>query len=246
MNGTHIVNKLNELENRNYNIGSKISQTIHNMHPNDVRFIVFYNFAQLIRSIKIYFILKEEYLKERQWYIEIYLQKWGQSWPVTAGRLGTILSDHTIQNSDFDQVMLIAYTQILFSIIDSRFRLFTTAIDATACNEGTEKFYKIHDWLLKRLNKKGQYENFLKFFALIRNTVHHNGRYMNKRYPKPPPISYKQRTYTFEHKKVVEYEGGAFQLLLFEITPDLISMLEDIISSDVILKGPSIPDPMGR
>jgi hypothetical protein len=69
---------------------------------------------------------------------------------------------------------------------------------------------------------------------------------MNKRYPKPPPISYKQRTYTFEHKKVVEYEGGAFQLLLFEITPDLISMLEDIISSDVILKGPSIPDPMGR
>jgi hypothetical protein len=104
-----------------------------------------------------------------KWYVEKYLHKWGQSWPVTTGRIGMILNDHEVLNSDFDQVVLIGYTQILFSIIDSRFRLFTTTIDPMACNEGTDKFSNISEWLLKQLNKKEQYENLLKFFALIRN-----------------------------------------------------------------------------
>ena len=37
-------------------------------------------------------------------------------------------NDHSIINKDFDQVMLIGYTQTLFSIMESRFRLFVEAL----------------------------------------------------------------------------------------------------------------------
>ena len=50
-----IVNKLNELENESYTIAGNITKII----PNniDTRILVFYSFAQIIRSIKLYFIL---------------------------------------------------------------------------------------------------------------------------------------------------------------------------------------------
>jgi hypothetical protein len=44
-------------------------------HVNDIRFRTFFNLAQVLRSFKIYFILKEEYLKNREWYVETYLSK---------------------------------------------------------------------------------------------------------------------------------------------------------------------------
>jgi hypothetical protein len=138
---------------------------------------------QVLRSFKIYFILKEKYLKDRQWYIDIYLKEWGQQWPVTGGKIAMISNNHEILNRDFDQVMLIGYTQTLFSIIESRFRIFATAIEPTACNNGTAEFYKIRNWLLDQLDKN-QYKNITKFFQLMRNIIHNNGIYMNAKYPR--------------------------------------------------------------
>ena len=71
-----------------------------------------------------------------------------------------ILNDDDMQRytkiltEDFNQVMLVAYTQCMFSIIESRFRIFTQELDSKACAEETAKFYKIRDWLLDRLYKK--------------------------------------------------------------------------------------------
>jgi hypothetical protein len=213
MNGNLLIDKLNELEKRSYNIGNDFSRNIANKHVNDIRFRAFFNFAQVLRSFKIYFILKEEYLKHREWYVEIYLSKWGQSWPVVG-----------------DQ------------IIDSGFRLFTQTINPLACNKGTDSFLNIKNWLLKKINKKNQYDNLLNLFVLIRNTIHNNGVYLNEEVPRQE-IPYRRKVYTFENKKVVKY-GSANQLLFFEITPDIITMLEDIVKSDIISKGPSIPDPI--
>jgi hypothetical protein len=238
MNGNLLIDELNKLEKRSYDIGNDISHNIANKHVNDIRFRTFFNLAQVLRSFKIYFILKEEYLKNREWYVETYLSKWGQSWPV----IGQVIKDYNILNHDFDHVMLIGYIQVLFSIIDSGFRLFTRTIDPLACNQGTDSFHNIKDWLLKRLNKKKQYDNLLNLFVLMRNTIHNNGVYLNEKLPRQT-ISYKGKVYTFENRKVVKY-GSANQLLFFEITPDIISMLENIVKSDIIFKGPSIPDPI--
>jgi hypothetical protein len=242
MNGNLLIDKLNELEKRSYNIGNDFSRNIANKHVNDIRFRAFFNFAQVLRSFKIYFILKEEYLKHREWYVEIYLSKWGQSWPVVGDQIGQIVNDHNILNHDFDHVMLIGYIQVLFSIIDSGFRLFTQTINPLACNKGTDSFLNIKNWLLKKINKKNQYDNLLNLFVLIRNTIHNNGVYLNEEVPRQE-IPYRRKVYTFENKKVVKY-GSANQLLFFEITPDIITMLEDIVKSDIISKGPSIPDPI--
>ena len=44
-----------------------------------------------------------------------------------------VINDHDIVNKDLHQVMLGGYIQLLYSIIESRFRIFTRAIDPEAC-----------------------------------------------------------------------------------------------------------------
>ena len=77
---------------------------------------------------------------------------------------------------------------------------------------------------------------------MIRNTIHNNGVYLSRKVPKQI-ITYRGKVYTFENRKVVKY-GIANQLLFFVMTPDLISMLENIVKSDIIFNGPSMPDPI--
>lgn len=190
--------------------------------------------------------MQDEYLKDRQWYVDFYLQKWRQQWPSGpvrgSGQSIIIHNDHEVLNRDFDQVMLVGYTQTLFSIIDSRFRLFTVALDSTACDNGTASFFKVYNWLLGQIDRKQQYQNFLKFFSYMRNTIHNNGVYMSRIYPKED-ISYRGKIYNFEYGKPVSY-NNPYELLYSEITPDVVDMMEDIILNTKILQIPSVPDPM--
>ena len=115
------------MEQEVYRIAITVQQKISGQAVGDARPSAFYKLAQLFHSYKIYFILKEEYLQHRQWYVNIYLEKWRQAWPTSATVGGKSLvhhNDHHLLNKDFDQVMLIGYTQTLFSIMESRFRLF--------------------------------------------------------------------------------------------------------------------------
>jgi len=246
MNDGELVRKLMELEDRTYNSGNDILRKISaytETSDYDARASSFYILSQLLRSLKIYFILKAEYLSDRDWYVNTYLQKWQQHWPVVGGKYGLIVNDHEILNKDFDQVMLTGYIQLLYSIIESRFRIFTRAIQPQAFNEGTDKFYKIYIWLLDRLELAERYKNLLRLFGLIRNSIHNNGVYMNKRNPQPKPIPYNGKEYTFEHSKAVLL-GNAYNLIISEITPDLITMMEKIITSNEIITKPYLRDPM--
>jgi hypothetical protein len=158
MSASSFVNRLNEFEKETYRIGMSIQQKVSDEAIADARVSTFYNLAQLIRSCKIYYILKEEYLQDRQWYVDTYLQKWQQHWPVSAvagGKAAVIHNKHKILNNDFDQIMLIGYTQILFSIMKSGFRLLLIAIDPTASKKyGADDFYLIYGWLLDRTKRK--------------------------------------------------------------------------------------------
>jgi hypothetical protein len=153
-------------------------------------------------------------------------------------------NDHNELNAAFDQVMLVGYTQTLFSIMESRFRLFVVAIDRTACNNGTAPFSNIYHYLLTEINKK-EYEVVLDFFRLIRNTVHNNGVYLPTNNPKPRGLTYKGITYRFEYSEPVDYNRHSSELIFYEITPDIINMFEDIIlNSERILSIPHIEDPL--
>jgi hypothetical protein len=226
MNESYSVESLKQLEKRTDSIGNDIMRKIVNTSNQDARASTFFILSQLIRSLKIYFILKSEYLDNREWYIDIYLKKWEQQWPVIGGKYGVVMNDHELLNSDLHQVMLGGYIQLLYSVIESRFRIFTIVIDREACKQGTGNFNEVYHWLLGRLGKNEQpYENLLIFFGRIRNTIHNNGFYMNIDNPKPPPIIYHGRKYTFEHTKALDLKGGAYRLFILEITPDLITMM---------------------
>jgi hypothetical protein len=62
------INELRELEQLEYRTSIKI-QTQTNSEIRDARVSIFYFMAQAIRSLKIYLILKKEYLDHQEWYI---------------------------------------------------------------------------------------------------------------------------------------------------------------------------------
>jgi hypothetical protein len=141
-------------------------------------------------------------------------------------------------------VMLIGYTQILFSIVESKFRLFQMAIDPNALKGKSNEFYHVYTWLLPKINK-AQYQEFVRFFALIRNTIHNNGMYVKatKRYDSS---EYRGKKYEFKHNEFVKYpdDVDVSNLLLLQITPDVIDMMEDIILNSELIDIKSIPEPV--
>lgn len=241
-----IVNKLNELENECYNIAGIAGNLVKIItHGNvDSRILIFYNFAQLVRSTKLYFILKTEYLNSREQFVEIYLKKWGQKWPSASNNGAVIIYNDNIEiNYDYDQVIIVGYIQLLFSIVESRFRIFTICLDPTACKIGTDSFKNIYQWLLKKIDKQ-KYLAILEFFQLLRNTIHNNGVYRNIKEPFKQ-VTYRDKIFTFEHDKPVILEN-LNNLLFFELTSDLLNMIKDIIQSQQILKISNMEDPISK
>jgi hypothetical protein len=150
-----------------------------------------------------------------------------------------------VLTKEFNDVMLMCYTQILFSIVESKFRLFLMTIDPNALKGKKDSFSNVYKALLGPTSKinKPDYQEFLRFFALIRNTIHNNGKYMNAK-NQYVPIEYREKKYEFKHNEFVNYSGGAFTLLLLQITPDVIDMMEDIILNSELIIIHSIPEPV--
>lgn len=95
--------------------------------------------------------------------------------------------------NDYFMVMLIGYIQILFSILDSKFRCFLLNLDPNTLSGKRDSFYDVYTCRLKRV-KKIQYQESIRFFSLIRNTIHNNGMYVKatKRYDS---IEYRGKKY---------------------------------------------------
>ena len=239
MNEHDYINKLKELELRVYDIWIKVRTQINN--ELDARVSTFHSMAIAIRSFKIYLILKEKYLDDKQWFTNIYQSEYKQPWPVTDGIIQVTNFDQELTH-DFNVLMLMSYTQILFSIVESKFRLSLMAIDPNALGK-KYYFHDVYTCLLKRVEKT-QYQEFIKFFSLIRNTIHNNGVYMkaSKRYDSS---EYRGKTYEFKHNEFVKYPDGVCpsSLLLLQITPDVIDMMEDIIMNSELININSIPEP---
>ena len=132
MNEHDYINKLKELELRVYDIWNKVRTQINN--ELDARVSTFHSMAIAIRSFKIYLILKERYLDDKQWFTNIYQSEYKQPWPVTDGTIQITNFDQELTH-DFNVLMLMSYTQILFSIVESKFRLSLMAIDPNALGE---------------------------------------------------------------------------------------------------------------
>jgi hypothetical protein len=237
------ISDLKDIEQKAYNAGSKIRTIIKNPIY-DVRVSSFYFVAQAVRWFKVYLIIKDECLDDPHWYNDIYLSKFGQQRPEIGQIVFGIVNDHKVLVDESNQVMIVAYSQVLFSIIESKFRLFLTTVYPNALKKRrkSDRFHDVYECLLEETGKT-QYEHLIWFFSLIRNTIHNNGKYTSQRIP-CVCTKYKENIFKFEHDKMVIYHGGAFTLLLKQITPDVIDMMEDIVlNTEKIRETPSIPEP---
>jgi len=73
--------------------------------------------------------------------------------------------------------------------------------------------------------------------------MHNNGVYFpEKKDDKTPVIPYKGINYKFIDGQVVQY-GDLPKLLFFDIAPEMLSMINDIVHSQDVLRHPNIRDP---
>jgi hypothetical protein len=236
MNEFTFIDDLKDLEQHAYDTGNKIQTQINNP-AYDARVSTFYFIAQVVRWVKIYLILKDDYLDDPKWYKNIYLSKHKQQ-PPEIRQVTIPIDPHKVLIKEFNEVMIVAYSQVLYSIMETKFRLFLMTIN----QKNPWSFNDVYTKLLGEI-KKTEYQDFIEFFSLIRNTIHDNGKYFDANRPYIPK-EYKGKKYEFKHNKMVSYKGGTFTLLLKQITPDVIDMMEDIILKSKLIKIQSIPEPV--
>jgi hypothetical protein len=187
-----IIDHLKNIEQKAYDAGKKVRTEIKNPNNDyDARVSTFFIIAQAVRWFKIFLILKTEYLDKQHWYDTIYLSQYRQQQPEIGyvpfqgikgrGLLMPGVNDyHLMMIDEFNYVMLVAYSQVLYSIMESKFRLFLLALDQHAL-DNIERFSYVYPLLLKEIRRKTKYRRLIRFFSFIRNTIHNNGMHRNKR-----------------------------------------------------------------
>ena len=122
-----------------------------------------------------------------------------------------------------------------FSLFESALRRIVRAIDCNACGGGTAQFKSIYEWLLKRAEKdwtysRGDPRTFLDLFRLFRNMVHNNGHFVDST-AKDQEVTWRGKTYRFEHGKVPGFAGWEFNLMLLR---ELLSLTAELMKAPLI------------
>jgi hypothetical protein len=258
------IDHLKNIEQKAYDVGKKVRTEItnsENKYVYDARVSTFFFIAQAVRWFKISLIFKVEYPNNPlnpHWYNNIYLSKYEQQPPEIgylpfqgikgSGLLMPEINDYrVILINEFDDVLRVAYSQVLYSIMESKFRLFLMRAYPDALEKRRDRrdvFSNVYKCLLEEAGKT-QYEHLIMFFSLIRNTIHNNGKYWKTNMP-CVCTKYKGTEFKFEHGKMVKLPGGVFRVLLLYITPDVIDMMEDIILNTKLKDIQSIPEPVAQ
>lgn len=91
----------------------------------------------------------------------------------------------------------IGFIQNLFSILDSRFRIFLRELDPEAASNATVEFLSVYQALKKRLPSFSvDSDTLIDLLRLARNTIHNNGVYFHPNM-KDRRITYKGEAYDF-------------------------------------------------
>lgn len=128
----------------------------------------------------------------------------------------------------------LGFTSSLFFIIEGVLKVYLEHLDPKDYNQ-TKGIKNICEKLLSKLSWKDSeyYSNIFNFLRLIRNTLHSNGIHAptNKSDKNLKPILYKDKSYTFEENKRIDFVTWD---LLLDITEDMKNLLFLIASDDVI------------
>jgi len=110
-------------------------------------------------------------------------------------------------------------------------------------------YYPNIDWPIIKIYQAilstnySNYDLMLELFQLARNTSHNNGVYFPEKVGNDRHLTFKGVQYDFVDGQKVDYAGDAAKLLFFDIVPDLLNMINDIVNSNDVSKHKHIIDP---
>jgi hypothetical protein len=212
----------------------------------DARITVFSKCIVTIQSLWISFLFRTLDLKNDWWdKIGPRLIEFGlKNTAVQKIEIPTVPSDRDSVTSEFERYITYAYLLLLFSSLESLLRIIVKEVYPTKFldRQGNFKgnFNDISKSLLK--SKYSKYEDLLELLRLLRNTNHNNGVYMPDMKGDNRTVSYKRKTYQFTDGLPVDL-GDAIRLFLFNITPDILKLIKDIVNSSDVVKQVQIIDP---
>ncbi len=99
--------------------------------------------------------------------------------------------------SSVEMFVKIAFVQVYFSVMESTFRLLLTAIGSSAAGQGTAHVESVYLALLKKIPSTPPNSiEMLSMWRIVRNSIHHNGRYVPKSNQALSEISYRGNKYS--------------------------------------------------
>jgi hypothetical protein len=129
---------------------------------------------------------------------------------------------------------------LLFSSLESSTRTIVRTAFRNQFNDGRANLRDIYRRLLGA--NFSNYECLLELLRLGRNTMHNNGVYFPETIGDNRHVPYKNKTYDFIDGQVVQY-GDLPKLLFFDIAPDVLKMIIEIVNSPAVVSHIQIQDP---
>ena len=175
-------------------------------------------------------------------YSRDYLSKveWWNQYP----ELQNSVDFHPNRAMEFEVLMKASLAVFLFSIQEAALRCFVKAINPTKLVLASGEFGNLYPFLLKQVygedQKRAKYEEILRFWSLIRNSVHNNFVFshssgVNKK------CNYRNKEYMFEIDHPVPFLTWELFLL---VTADLGDFLTDLVRTTVLSSLPTVNTPV--
>src|SRR6185437_10686347 len=139
-------------------IGTKIAEK-NSTYKTDIRYTTYITLSSIIRSIKLFFIFKEEYMDKEEWQdlsYGKYFYGFNRFLPINESDRNAVIRDfYKNITLDFYNFIVVGAYSSLFSIMESRFRLlynyFFSGLQKGEINDNP-KLKSITTELLKKLN----------------------------------------------------------------------------------------------
>jgi hypothetical protein len=193
----------------------------------DARITALTKLINAFNSTQLLLTFVSNHLLHKSWWRTI------SRWPISDAALAVYVNE-------FDSFVRIGNVQLLFSTVESSFRVFLRALDATACNGGMAAFKSVYDCLLR--SKLSAYPpgsvQLLDLVRLVRNTIHNNGVYFH-RCGLDAAVEWRGMRYEFRQERRVDFVTWDFIMEISDAVRVLLrSVVEDArlraITSEII------------
>jgi hypothetical protein len=199
---------------------------------NDARITAFSKLMNILSSLQLSLTFIWKYLMRKNWWREI-------------DKKVIPVKDLKIYVREFENFSKIGFVQLMFSAVESSFRLFLRALDPVACQGSTSSFRNIYMCLLK--SKLSTYSpesiKFLDLFRHLRNTIHNNGVFFDGR-GRNIVVIWRKVKYEFIHGAPLKFVTWDF---LMEISDTIRELLKTVaLDSNLQAFKQEIPDPFAQ